>query len=294
MLRRCVLSGRLFDARRVTHVAASTPSVAAGGAVRSASTTNTPPPEEQPEAKTASDSAAPEAVSKSTSTSAAKENEPSPPPSSSSTPPEGAEAQRGSSEESAAVSKTKSTSDELSKDETQRWVQAEPDHRLQDEKGDWIVSKVKWHTGELAYTTPPPPNHLQARFGYNIVQVKKKQTFWQYYRWNPFVSFRHLNILIWFAMGLIMLCTYLIEEINYWTAESKKPGQLAGEVRGKGRPVGRQLQTTVSNAELDEHMAGMQKSYFDVEELTYKGSKEYMMKKIPRPKEFRVQDYMRA
>ena len=207
---------------------------------------------------------------------------------------DGAEkAQQGSSADLEATA-AKGDSEVEETIETQRWVQAEPDHRIVDEKGEYIVSKTKWHTGEVAYQTPAPPNHLQARFGYNVVQVKKPQTYWQFYRWNPHVSFRHLNVLVIFAVGLTLLGSFLMAEIQHMQYETMKPGQMAGEVRGKGAPNGKNMKITTSLAEQDEFMQKLQKGYLNADELAYMGNKEYQMKKIPRPKEFRVQDYLRG
>jgi hypothetical protein len=176
-----------------------------------------------------------------------------------------------------------------------RWEQRDPDLRIVDEKGEYIVStRGKWHTGEIAYQTPPPPNHLQARFGYNVVQVKKPQTYWQYYRWNPHFSLRHLNFLVLFAVGLTFLCSFLMKEVKTMQDDIMKPGQLTGSVRGKGRPAGKDMKISTSLDEQNDMMAKVQQSYLNAEELAFKGNKDYQMKKIIRPKEFRAQDFMRA
>lgn len=178
--------------------------------------------------------------------------------------------------------------------EPQRWEQKEVDPRITDEHGNYIVSNGKWHTGEMAYATPPPPAPTEARFGYNIVQIKKPQTYWNFYRTTPHFSFAHLNYMVAFACGLIWLLAFLTNEINSYYYHMMKPGNLVGTQRGKGAPTGKNVQVKVTDAEDSDTRLKMSKSYFNADELDYKGNKDYQMKKIARPKELRIQDYMRV
>ena len=176
-------------------------------------------------------------------------------------------------------------------DDAVRWVQTpfvDPSSLpIIDEDGNYIVSRGKWHTGEVAYQTPAPPNTaISPRFGYSIVQVKKSQTYWQFYRANPHFSFRFLNIQFIFLVSAAYLCAFLIDEYRFTYDRMRTPGAMAGEHRGKG-PVGHQTQKVSFSTEEITALAGTaQQNWIDAKnEDTFIGSKNYMMKKIARPTE---------
>jgi hypothetical protein len=177
--------------------------------------------------------------------------------------------------------------------EPMRWDPIVVDDRVVDDNGEYIVSKVKWHTGPLAYTTPDAPNDMQARFGYNIVVVKKHQSWWEHYRKYPRLSYVHMYYHFIFFFGVIWVLSFLQLEIIALTTESFAPGALAGEHLGKGPPQGKHKKISISNQEQLDFLKAMQNSYLDANDTAYKGSKNYQMQAIPRPKEFDVRDYLR-
>lgn len=178
-----------------------------------------------------------------------------------------------------------------------RWVQrpcdAEMEEPIVDEKGQFILSRVQWPTGELAYTTPPPPDgKLAPRFGYNIVQVKKDVSWWKYYQKYPHISVAYINIQVMFLLGAAWLVAFLMDEYRRTTDEMKTPGAMVGEQRGRG-PVCRQTQKIAfTQDEMTDLVGRAQNNWFDARaEAHYIGSKNYCMKKIPRPKEFSMEDF---
>lgn len=177
--------------------------------------------------------------------------------------------------------------------EVLRWVQQPEDKRIVDEKGEYIVSRTKWYTGELAYKTPPAPTPLEPRFGYQIVSVKKPITWWQHYRKNPQWSWAHVNIHVVFGIGVVWLTSFLTDEIRNIQAEQMRPHGLVGTQLGKGRPEGRNRKIAFSAEETAGMMQQAQEAYMNGNEMTYAGSKDYQMKKIPRPKEFSVDDVVK-
>ncbi|ORC87719.1 uncharacterized protein TM35_000201280 [Trypanosoma theileri] len=178
-----------------------------------------------------------------------------------------------------------------------RWIQrpyedaaAEP---IVDANGQYIVSRVQWPTGELAYTTPPPPDgKLAPRFGYNVVQVKKDFSWWKHYQKYPRISVAYINIQLLFLLGTAWLVAFLMEEHRRTTDEMRTPGALVGEQRGRG-PSGRQTQKVrFTREEMSELVDRAQNNWLDANaEANYIGSKNYAMKKIPRPTEFAVDDF---
>ncbi|RNF20047.1 uncharacterized protein Tco025E_03876 [Trypanosoma conorhini] len=178
-----------------------------------------------------------------------------------------------------------------------RWVQnasgdplTEP---IVDDKGQFIVSRVQWPTGEIAYTTPPPPDgKLSPRFGYNVVQVKKSVSWWKHYQKYPRFSIAHVNIHVLFLLGAAWLLAFLSEEYRRTMEEMRTPGAMVGEQRGRGS-VNRQTQKVAfTPSEMSELVGRAQNNWLDARaEANYIGSKEYSMKKIPRPKEFSMEDF---
>jgi hypothetical protein len=178
--------------------------------------------------------------------------------------------------------------------EVMRWVQKPRDDRIVDENGEFIVSKTQWYTGELAYKTPPPPSHLEPRFGYQIVSVKKPITWWQHYRKNPQWSFTHVHIHIIFIVGITYLCVYMIDEVRRLETQMRTPHGMVGDQLGRGDPQARNQKIGFSVQETDEMVQKAQDAFMSGKELHYAGSKDYVMKKIPRPKEFSLEDSLSA
>lgn len=94
-------------------------------------------------------------------------------------------------------------------------------------------------------------------------------------------------------MSVCWLLTWIQVETNFLYGEMRRPGNLAGDQLGKGDANRHAKKITVSAEERDEVLQAMQNAFLDGKDLDAKGSKNYRMKKIPRPKEFNVQDYMR-
>ncbi|EAN81581.1 hypothetical protein C3747_23g326 [Trypanosoma cruzi] len=198
---------------------------------------------------------------------------------------------------------TKESSTSIKKGEVQtdveplRWVQDSRDDPLTepifDEKGQFIVSRVQWPTGEIAYTTPPPPDgKLAPRFGYNIVQVKKDVSWWKHYQKYPRFSIAYVNIHVLFLLGAAWLAAFLTDEYRKTMEEMRTPGAMVGEQRGRGS-VNRQSQKVAfTPGEMTEIIGRAQNNWLDAKtEANYIGSKDYNMKKIPRPKEFSMEDF---
>jgi hypothetical protein len=175
-----------------------------------------------------------------------------------------------------------------------RWETPEVDDRIVDDKGDYIVSKRPWLEGELAYKTPEPPSALDARFGYQMVVVKKHVNWWTHYRKYPRLSLAHLSYNMIFIIWLAWLLAFIQIETQSYQYQMMAPGAMAGEVLGKGDPTGRHRKITVTKDEQDDMMRQMQSAYLGAKDQEYRGNKDYQMKKIPRPKEFKVEDYMRS
>lgn len=161
-----------------------------------------------------------------------------------------------------------------------------------DEAGEYIVSRVAWPTGEMAYITPPPrDDKLAPRFGYNIVQVKKHVSWWAYNQKYPRFSIAYLNIQVLFLLGLAWLVAFLNEEYRRTTEEMKTPGAMVGEHRGRGPPTNQTQKISFSKDEMAAMVDKAQNHWFDgTAEASYIGSKDYKMKKIPRPSEFSVEN----
>ncbi|KAH9599295.1 hypothetical protein LSM04_003966 [Trypanosoma melophagium] len=181
--------------------------------------------------------------------------------------------------------------------EPMRWVQRPYEDAatapIVDENGQYIVSRVQWPTGEVAYTTPPPPDgKLAPRFGYNVVQVKKDFSWWKHYQKYPRISVAYINIQVLFLLGTAWLAAFLMEEHRRTMDEMRTPGALVGEQRGRG-PSGRQTQKVrVTREEMSALVDRAQNNWLDANaEANYIGSKNYAMKKIPRPTEFAVEDF---
>ncbi|KPI89078.1 hypothetical protein ABL78_1814 [Leptomonas seymouri] len=178
-----------------------------------------------------------------------------------------------------------------------RWVQPayqDPDTLpIVDERGEYIVSRVQWPTGEIAYRTPAPvDDKLAPRFGYNIVQVRKHVSWWKYNQKYPRLSIAYINIQVLFLLGLAWLVAFLTTEYRNTTEAMRTPGAMVGEQRGKGRATNQTQKVTFEKNEMAALMDKAQSNWYDGKaEASYVGSKEYKMKKIPRPKEFSVEDF---
>ena len=174
--------------------------------------------------------------------------------------------------------------------ETKRWIQKAKDERKVDENGEFIVSQTKWHTGKLAYTTPPPPGHLDARFGYQIVTVKKPVSWWAHYRKYPRWSFAHVHIHLFFLIGVTYLCSFLLDEIRRIEEEQRSPRGMVGDQLGRGALPKKDRKIAFSVEETEGMMSAAQEAFMAGDGQGYAGSKDYTMKKIPRPKEFSMDD----
>ena len=179
--------------------------------------------------------------------------------------------------------------------EPERWVQKPYEdpalQPIQDEKGEYIVSAGNWPTGEVAYRTPPPPDKLAPRFGYNILQVKKDVTWWQHYHKYPRLSVSYINIHFWFIIGAAWLGAFLTEEYRRTTDEMKTPGAMVGEHRGRGPSTKQTQKVTFTPEEMNALVNTAQTNWVDGKgEQSFIGSKDYRMKQIARPKEFSLDD----
>ena len=178
-----------------------------------------------------------------------------------------------------------------------RWVQPayqDPDSLpIVDEKGEYIVSRVQWPTGEVAYRTPAPvDDKLAPRFGYNIVQVRKHVSWWKYNQKYPRLSLAYINIQVLFLLGLAWLVAFLTTEYRHTTEAMRTPGAMVGQYRGKGPATNQTQKITFEKDEMMALMDKAQNNWYDGKaEASYIGSKEYKMKKIPRPKEFSAEDF---
>jgi hypothetical protein len=180
--------------------------------------------------------------------------------------------------------------------EPDRWLQQpyqDPDVApIVDEKGEYIVSKGNWPTGEVAYRTPEPPGHLAPRFGYNVLQVKKDVSWWQHYHKYPRFSIVYLNVQFLFLVGLAWMTAYLMTEYRTITDEMKTPGAMVGEHRGRGPSTKGSQKITFTTEEMTALIGGAQEKWLDGKgETNYLGSKDYRMKQIARPKEFSTEDF---
>lgn len=177
-----------------------------------------------------------------------------------------------------------------------RWEVPEVTDRIVDEKGQYIVSKTPWtKRGELAYTAPPPPGPLEARYGYQIVVVKRPQSYWQWYRTQIHMfSFGHLMYQMAFCLAVAWLITWVQLESEYVYAEMRRPGNMAGDVLGKGDPNRHQKKITVSPEERDEVLQAMQMAFMDANDMASRATKDYKMKKIARPKDLKAEDFLRG
>lgn len=193
---------------------------------------------------------------------------------------------------------TKTASDVDAATQPMRWEQTylEKDPNLEpvlDEKGQYVVSAVKWHTGELAYKTPPEPDKLAHRFGYNIVQVKKSETYWQWYRKNPHFSLRYLGIQTLFIVLLAYLITIFSSEYKKEFEKFQRPAGMAADALGKGLPHEGRQKIEMSREEADVITNSAQEFYLSGRENKFMGSKDYQMRKIKRPKDFDVRDFIK-
>ncbi|KAG5508260.1 hypothetical protein JKF63_05516 [Porcisia hertigi] len=178
-----------------------------------------------------------------------------------------------------------------------RWVQ--PSYQdpatlpVVDAKGEYIVSRVQWPTGEVAYRTPAPlDDKLAPRFGYNVVQVRKHVSWWKYNQKYPRLSLAYINIQVLFLVGLAWLVAFLTNEYRQTTELMRTPGAMVGEHRGKGPATNRTQKITFEKDEMSALLDKAQNNWYDGKaEASYVGSKEYKMKKIPRPREFSVDDF---
>lgn len=159
-----------------------------------------------------------------------------------------------------------------------------------DEKGEYIVSKGDWPTGEMAYR-PLPRTDVTPRFGYNIVSVKKPQTYWQYWRKNEHFNVTYIGIQAVFIFGMAWLMGFLYDEIRMYENEGKSVGNHAGEVRGKGRTDRKKQKIEFTPAEQDVMLQNAQESYITGAESKFLGNREYKMKKISRPDEYNYDDF---
>ncbi|KPA76277.1 putative mitochondrial hypothetical protein [Leptomonas pyrrhocoris] len=178
-----------------------------------------------------------------------------------------------------------------------RWVQPtyeDPDTLpIVDDRGEYIVSRVQWPTGEIAYRTPAPvDDKLAPRFGYNIVQVRKHVSWWKYNQKYPRLSLAYINIQVLFLLGLAWLVAFLTTEYRSATEAMRTPGAMVGEHRGKGPATNQTQKVTFEKGEMSALLDKAQNNWYDATaEASYVGSKEYKMKKIPRPKEFSAEDF---
>jgi hypothetical protein len=183
-------------------------------------------------------------------------------------------------------------------EQPQRWIQRDPREEaldpIIDEKGHYVVSKKPWPTGEVAYRTPPPPDHLAPRFGYNIVQVKKAETWWQHYHKYPRLSVAYVNIHLAFLLGLAWVVAFLNDEYRSTLQEMNTPGALVGDQRGRGAPGAKTQKVSFSTDEMTALMNSAQSNWLDAKgDATYIGSREYKMRQIARPKELTVEELRR-
>ncbi|KAG5482250.1 hypothetical protein CUR178_06110 [Leishmania enriettii] len=177
-----------------------------------------------------------------------------------------------------------------------RWVQLHSQDLdslpIVDAKGEYIVSRVQWPTGEIAYRTPAPvDDKLAPRFGYNVVQVRKHVSWWKYNQKYPRLSFAYINIQVLFLLGLAWLVALLTTEYRQTMEAMRTPGAMVGEHRGRGPATNKTQKISFEKNEMDALLDRAQNHWYDGKaEAAYVGSKEYKMRKIPRPKEFSADD----
>ncbi|KAK7196230.1 hypothetical protein NESM_000558600 [Novymonas esmeraldas] len=162
-----------------------------------------------------------------------------------------------------------------------------------DAKGEYIVSRVQWPTGEVAYRTPAPVDDtLAPRFGYNVVQVRKHVSWWKYNQKYPRLSLAYINIQVLFLLGLAWLVAFLTTEYRRTTEAMRTPGAMVGEHRGRGPATNKSQKISFEKEEMSALVDKAQNNWFDgAAEASYVGSKSYKMKAIPRPKEFSADDF---
>ncbi|XQJ26311.1 hypothetical protein NXY56_002273 [Leishmania guyanensis] len=162
-----------------------------------------------------------------------------------------------------------------------------------DAKGEYIVSRVQWPIGEVAYRTPAPvDDKLAPRFGYNVVQVRKHVSWWKYNQKYPRLSIAYINIQLLFILGLAWLVAFLTTEYRRAMEAMRTPGAIVGEHRGRGPPTNSTQRISFDKQEMNALLDQAQNNWFDGKaEASYVGSKEYKMRKIPRPKEFSTDDF---
>lgn len=178
-----------------------------------------------------------------------------------------------------------------------RWVQ--PTYKdvdtlpIVDAKGEYIVSRVQWPTGEVAYRTPAPvDDKLAPRFGYNVVQVRKHVSWWKYNQKYPRLSLAYINIQVLFLLGLAWLVAFLTNEYRQTMEAMRTPGAMVGEHRGRGPATNSTQKIAFERDEMNALLDKAQNNWCDGKaEASYVGSKAYKMKKIPRPKEFSADDF---
>ncbi|AYU77904.1 hypothetical protein, conserved [Leishmania donovani] len=181
--------------------------------------------------------------------------------------------------------------------ESVRWVQ--PTYQdvdalpIVDAKGEYIVSRVQWPTGEAAYRTPAPvDDKLAPRFGYNVVQVRKHVSWWKYNQKYPRLSLAYINIQVLFLLGLAWLVAFLTSEYRQTMEAMRTPGAMVGEHRGRGPATNSTQKISFEKDEMNALLDKAQNNWYDGKaEASYVGSKAYTMKKIPRPKEFSADDF---
>ena len=170
----------------------------------------------------------------------------------------------------------------------ERWHTKPLDKRILDEKGEFVVKQQTWHTGELAYQTPAPPNELQARFGYQIVRVRRPTSYWEFYRKFPHFSPMHFTYQAIYALGVVALLVVLTWEVE--RLEQKPTGRyLVGDTLGKGTPGAKYKKYTESAQETQQRNEVSYEMWMNGKDLEYRG-KNYHMQQIPRPKEFSVEN----
>ncbi|KAG5481586.1 hypothetical protein LSCM1_05610 [Leishmania martiniquensis] len=177
-----------------------------------------------------------------------------------------------------------------------RWVQRAyqdlDNPPMVDAKGEYIVSRVQWPTGEVAYRTPAPvDDKLSPRFGYNVVQVRKHVSWWTYNQKHPRLSVAYINIQVLFLLGLAWLVALLTTEYRQTVDAMRTPGAMVGDYRGRGPVTSGTQKITFEKDEMSALLDRAQNNWYDgTAEASYVGSKDYRMRKIPRPKEFSAED----
>jgi hypothetical protein len=97
-----------------------------------------------------------------------------------------------------------------------------------------------------------------------------------------------------FGVCIAWLIAWVQLEVDFVYSEMRRPGNMAGDVLGKGDPNRHQKKITVSPEERDEVLQAMQLAFMDGKDIASRATKEYKMKKIPRPKDLTAADFMRG